>query len=1042
MTLFRRFAFAVAAAISCHSAHTATYYVDASSGNDLWTGKQQSPTATPPNDGPWQSLQKVSATIFQPGDSILLKCGQSWNETLRIASSGSATNPVSVGAYPAPCGTPPSIDGTTVIPSHVWNSFGNGIYRAPIPVDLLRNSSFSSNISDWSKWSANGDAMLDYEATCGSPTGACMSVTTGPSSSAIVSSNSFGLSGASQYTLGFSLKIPAGKTIRVVLRRSGPPWDAVGFVQSITGTGAWQAYSWPFRASATVAAARLDFEVPGGATKAWIDSAWVNAPNISKVHLLFASDKPVDLAHHPNRGVNPARPTSVYLTMAQNANTIASGSGYGSSYLATGSDLVLPAGAVLTPGISAFVRSTPWTLEEKTVSSVSGANLNFTSPTAAPLTKGFGYFLTGALWMLDSAGEWFHDSTSKTLYVRMPDSAAPGNRVSIATLDTGIDVTGRSYVTIDGLLVRRTGVGAILRNSVGIVLRNMTFRDIAAQGVDAQNARFSQIESNTFNRTGRDAIYAVGPIGTASNLRVANNNISESGVRIEAGAVGGLPAPSVAAIRPGMNAQVLGNRIIYSSYAGINPLAGSTVSDNYIEKTCLTLDDCGAIYTSGANQGTTISGNLVRNVASSVDGTPNTDPHNVGIYLDVLTSGVSVSQNTVINARFGIQLHNASHNRIEENVLYGNSAFQLFLQEHSATADPAGDVHDNLVLGNQMIPSATGVSISHDTVFASAARFGSYDRNIYSALFSPNIAREWWASGSFIYSLPTWQSATVSGVPRNLDASGRQVRQSGVTSFEVAGPNLISNGDFFNGIAGWITWYGVLSAESNCPSTMCLSFLATNAVTDVKLVSSPYFSVVAGQYYRVSFDLRTDTDGQTFGAEIRRSAGGVNGYDTMTGAPEPLVGTTNWQRHQFVFKSLKSVNKSDPVTLDNGARLDFERVKPGQKIYIDNVEIVPLRPVGTPIKTNILVNDGRTARNMDCPDTLTNPSACSMYVRFPDATPISWPHLVSGLAAEIIYTVDRTSLDADSDGIPDTQDQCPGTSSGAHTNSKGCALGQ
>lgn len=61
-------------------------------------------TGSDSNDGlttatAWQTLSKVNSSTFNAGDSILLKRGDSWNERLNIASSGSAGSPIVVGAY-------------------------------------------------------------------------------------------------------------------------------------------------------------------------------------------------------------------------------------------------------------------------------------------------------------------------------------------------------------------------------------------------------------------------------------------------------------------------------------------------------------------------------------------------------------------------------------------------------------------------------------------------------------------------------------------------------------------------------------------------------------------------------------------------------------------------------------------------------------------------------------------------------------------------------------------------------------------------------
>lgn len=66
------------------------YYVSRS-GNDANDGLTQA-TA-------WATISKVNSSSFSAGDSILFKRGDSWNEQLKITSSGSSGNPIVVSAY-------------------------------------------------------------------------------------------------------------------------------------------------------------------------------------------------------------------------------------------------------------------------------------------------------------------------------------------------------------------------------------------------------------------------------------------------------------------------------------------------------------------------------------------------------------------------------------------------------------------------------------------------------------------------------------------------------------------------------------------------------------------------------------------------------------------------------------------------------------------------------------------------------------------------------------------------------------------------------
>jgi PKD repeat protein len=82
-----------------------TYYVDSVGGNDLWNGTS---TGTP-----WQSLTKVTATTFSPGDHILLKCGSVWNgQLLWPKGSGASGNPIIINSYST--GAKPQINANLV----------------------------------------------------------------------------------------------------------------------------------------------------------------------------------------------------------------------------------------------------------------------------------------------------------------------------------------------------------------------------------------------------------------------------------------------------------------------------------------------------------------------------------------------------------------------------------------------------------------------------------------------------------------------------------------------------------------------------------------------------------------------------------------------------------------------------------------------------------------------------------------------------------------------------------------------------------------
>ena len=85
--------FLFAAALLCggFAANAATYYVSQSTGNDNAAGTAAT-TA-------WKTLTKASSIEYKPGDSILLKKGDTWNEELTPKGSGTPEKPILISSY-------------------------------------------------------------------------------------------------------------------------------------------------------------------------------------------------------------------------------------------------------------------------------------------------------------------------------------------------------------------------------------------------------------------------------------------------------------------------------------------------------------------------------------------------------------------------------------------------------------------------------------------------------------------------------------------------------------------------------------------------------------------------------------------------------------------------------------------------------------------------------------------------------------------------------------------------------------------------------
>ncbi len=104
-----------------HLAHSTDYYVS-TSGNDSNNG-----TST---GSAWKTIWRVNQNAFtwQPGDRILFERGGMWRGEVLIGTSGSASQPITVGAYGT--GAKPIIKGSTVVAG--WSLYQGHIWRASV----------------------------------------------------------------------------------------------------------------------------------------------------------------------------------------------------------------------------------------------------------------------------------------------------------------------------------------------------------------------------------------------------------------------------------------------------------------------------------------------------------------------------------------------------------------------------------------------------------------------------------------------------------------------------------------------------------------------------------------------------------------------------------------------------------------------------------------------------------------------------------------------------------------------------------------------
>jgi parallel beta-helix repeat protein len=1023
--LFRAALLLVLVCQSATNGFAATYYVNANGGHDGFSGT--SPLLPGASTGPWQTLGKLANATLAPGDTVYLACGSVWNETLQLRSSGAVNVPITIEAGPGTCAAPPTISGAYQLPAHAWVRHSGAIYRATLPIDFISNTNPGSSLTGWAMWSANGDANMASDYACPGQSQPCMAFIAG-SARSIAISNNFPVVGGATYTAGVQIRAPAGTPLKVIVRRGGPTYESLGPDQLVTAAGVWQSVGLVFAARSSAPNARIDIEVPGNNTKVHIREVHIKPALLGAVVATHVGGRAIRPAHHPNFGYDGNADSPYAAIASDGAKTTVDTAG-----------LALPPGATLQPGLGVTIRTNSHAIEESTVASVSGTRLNLTAPTTYPIETGFGFYLTDALWMVDSPGEWYYDKATATVYAWMPDSAAPGDRVSVSGAMTAIDVSEKKNIVLKNIRVRHVGAGVSMTGSSAIQLQGVDIADVTDMGVNAANCAQCAIRSSAIARTGLDAVRVV--TNLAAGFSLTDSVITDAGASRRTDGWRMLPRPAQAAVYAAApNPTLLRNTIDGAASIGVFLGVNSQVADNYFGNTCLTHNDCGAIYAHYLGNNANIRGNLVELVSGSLAGVPAAATVNtqaVGIYIDDLNTGSVISANTVTGADYGIKLHNASGASIDNNVLFGNRVQQLWLHEQTRSLRAAGDVFGNTVTSNTLVQTTGGPAIMLHSELGDASAFGSFSMNHYSALLANKVIGRNTPAFNGSFTLAEFQST-------GQETGGRVTQSLGYAAFLTGLTNIIPNGALTNGFDGW-TWWSQMSPQPvgtmvGCGGPGCLQLIAGFSPSQL---SSPNFSVTEGQWYRVSFDVLAAYEGQPIAVLVRRGGGGTASYEPLMPASENFVGSASWRRFAFSFQAAKTVIAGNPLTQELGARVDFQRIPVGASIVVANLEMVSLTAAAqSALQIKMPLNRNNVTQSASCASIGAAPGSCGLFVHLYDDSQVAWPATLAPLTGIPVYTRDTTFADGDLDGIADLQDKCPNSPSGKAVNARGCALGQ
>lgn len=358
-------------------------------------------------------------------------------------------------------------------------------------------------------------------------------------------------------------------------------------------------------------------------------------------------------------------------------------------------------------GADWVVRTNDYTIEERRLYGVDpqGAVV-FAKPFAMKPADGAGYYLEGQPWMLPVSGGWAYEPQSALLILH----EKPDESVYVNNQQFGVKLDQSAYVRLQGLAIRFvTGVGVEVRDSSNIVLDDLDVSDVGVAYVSADKSDNLIVNGLHGQRSQRDGVV----VKQSKSAQVTDCLLEDVGVSAN-------PRKSIAAILvdDAPASIVARNRIRRTGYAAIMFGKDALVEKNIIEESCLSLSDCGAIYTSGArkNRGyynARVENNLISGVHGNLEGSTSRNALTAGVYLDDESRGIFVRRNFVQRAQRGI-FSKATAAHVSDNVLFDNE-FGLMLSRTGAvgSGEDASHILNNLVVSrNQQTPFLVSVENS------------------------------------------------------------------------------------------------------------------------------------------------------------------------------------------------------------------------------------------------------------------------------------------------------------------------------------------
>jgi hypothetical protein len=464
----------------------------------------------------------------------------------------------------------------------------------------------------------------------------------------------------------------------------------------------------------------------------------------------------------------------------------------------------------------AVLRVSHFTETRNIINSQSGDTIRYTAKNGTAVV-GWGFFIQNNVNTLDTAGEWWYDSTTKLMHIDLPDTTVP---VIVGIVDTGFYANAIPWITVDHMTFDHYNTAAWeLADNTSL---NFQYGKItnSNQGIEAT------LETNC--NILYDTLFAINDygIGISGN---SNGGKINGIVMHHISANHGMMIPNSGGFGislRGNTYELFGNNIYHIGYEPILFAGNSdSIVGNHINYSNYILDDGGNIYSSEIS-GTTYTGRYVAyNIADSAIGAPagtnlglGGQGQGVGYYADDNSQNIRFWNNSATgNSLSGFYVHDAQNISIKYNTAYGNGGLGLgaaqinFIHDNGSFLKLRNDTIVGNIFGSPSAPISYFVSLTGNDYDS----LGLIDSNMY---VTPISSGSWYVGSNIntvvLQTLSQWQT-TVAGDLHSALYPGNYIYYSNPSLVSPLVLTLPIGSDYWKDLAGGVHFSYSLSSLSS-----------------------------------------------------------------------------------------------------------------------------------------------------------------------------------------------------------------------------------